>query len=256
MSRVSPPPDELVLLLHGQPGGARDWDRLIALLDGRVRAVAIDRPGWRPGSTPTDLAGNAADALAVLDAHRAARATVVGHSLGGAVAAWLAAEHPDRVSRLILAAPAANCASLVPVDHWMAWPLAGEAVGAPVMGASGLALSVGPLRRGLAALLAVDEDYLATMGEMLVRPAAWRAFASDQRALVRDLPALEARLGRIRALTTIVAGSADRVVPLSSARALACAIPGAELVVLAGAGHLLVQRHPERLAEIISPAAA
>jgi pimeloyl-ACP methyl ester carboxylesterase len=69
--------------------------------------------------------------------------------------------------------------------------------------------------------------------------------------LVRDLPALEARLASISAPTTIVNGSADRVVPLASARELAATIPGAELVVLPGAGHLLLQRQAERLAEII-----
>ena len=51
--------------------------------------------------------------------------------------------------------------------------------------------------------------------------------------------------------TTIVAGSADRIVPVSSARSLQAAIPGAELVVLAGAGHLLTQRQAGELAEII-----
>jgi len=249
---MSNPPAELVLLLHGQPGGARDWDRVSALIADRVRPLAIDRPGWRRGSRPTDLAGNAADALRALDQAGARRATVVGHSLGAAVAAWLAAQHPERVDRLVLAAPAANCDSLVPVDRWMALPLAGELVGAPAMGAAGLALSVPGARRAVAALLAVDERYLATMASMLLRPAAWRAFAADQRALVRGLPALEARLRHIAAPTTIVAGSADRIVPLSSARALARSIPGAELVVLPGAGHLLVQRDPERLADIIA----
>lgn len=244
-------PPELVILLHGQPGGARDWDRVRAAIGTRAQTVAIDRPGWRAGSTPANLDGNARAVLAVLDAHGADRATVVGHSLGAAVAAWLAAAHPDRVGRLVLAAPAANCDSLVPLDYWMAWPLAGEIVGAPALAAVGVALSVSFVRRVVAGRLGIEERYLAEMGRNLLRPAAWRAFAADQRALVRELPELQARLARIEAPTTIVAGSADRVVPLASARSLAQAIPRAELVVLEGAGHLLVQRDPDRLAQII-----
>jgi pimeloyl-ACP methyl ester carboxylesterase len=240
-----------VLFLHGQPGGARDWDRVVAAIGPRASTLAIDRPGWHSGSTPTDMAGNAAAALAALDASGAQRATVVGPSLGGAVAAWLAAEHPDRVGRLILAAPAANCAALVPLDYWLARPLAGELLGAPVMAGAGIVLAAARVRRRVADLLEVEEPYLAATARGLRTPAAWRAFAADQRMLVRDLPALEQRLARIAVPTTIVAGSGDRIVPVASARSLQEAIPGAELIVLANAGHLLTQRQAGELAEII-----
>lgn len=50
----------------------------------------------------------------------------------------------------------------------------------------------------------------------------------------------------------IVAGAADRIVPTAAAEALAGQIPGAELVLLRRAGHLLPHRHAERLAEIIT----
>ncbi len=246
---------ELVLLLHGQPGGARDWDRVRAAMGVRVRSLAIDRPGWSSGSAPADLAGNAAAAIRALDATGTRKATVVGHSLGAAVAVWLAVEHPERVDRLVLAAPAANCASLVPLDHWLAWPLAGELVGAPALAGVGLVLFASSLRRRVAGWLSLDERYLEATGRALRTPGAWRAFAADQRALVRDLPSLERRLEYVDAPTTIVAGSADRIVPLSSARALADEIPGAELVVLPGAGHLLLHHRAQQLAEIIVAAA-
>jgi pimeloyl-ACP methyl ester carboxylesterase len=243
---------ELVLLLHGQPGGARDWDRVRAALGDRARALAIDRPGWGAGVPSTDLAGNAVAALSALDTAGVQSATVVGHSLGAAVAVWLALEHPDRVGRLVLAAPAANCASLVPLDYWLAWPLAGELIGVPALAGAALVLSTRPLRRRIAGWLSLDERYLAATGRALRSPAAWRAFAADQRALVRDLPALERRLAGVATPTTIVAGSADRIVPLSSARALAGAIPGAELVALPGAGHLLLHHRAHQLADIIA----
>ena len=106
-----------VLLLHGQPGSAADWRAVIARLDGAVRPIAIDRPGWDRTTPPRDLAGNAQAALAALDGHGVQRALVAGHSLGAAVAAWLAARHPERVSALVLAAPAANVASLYRIDR-------------------------------------------------------------------------------------------------------------------------------------------
>ena len=79
-----------VLLLHGQPGGARDWDQVVQALDHRVPTIVVDRPGWDGHSAPRDLPGNAAATLAALDARGAGRATVVGHSFGGAIALHLA----------------------------------------------------------------------------------------------------------------------------------------------------------------------
>jgi pimeloyl-ACP methyl ester carboxylesterase len=240
-----------VLLLHGQPGGQGDWSRVIAAIGDRARTVAIDRPGWDGQRKATDLPGNAAAALAALDASRIDRAVIVGHSLGGAIAAWIAAEHPERVSALVLAAPAANRDSLTALDRWLAGPVAGYLAGAALLSAVGVTLSAAPVRRRLAEELTLEADYLLAAGRRLMTPAAWRAFAVEQRGLIRDLPSLEAALGRISAPTTILSGSADRVVPVASARRLARQIPGAELVVLENAGHLLPQRHGDRLAEAI-----
>jgi pimeloyl-ACP methyl ester carboxylesterase len=88
----------------------------------------------------------------------------------------------------------------------------------------------------------------------LLEPASWRAHLAEQRALVKDLPALEQHLPRISAPTTILVGAGDRIVPVASARRLATQIPGAQLELVSGAGHLLPQRHPQRLAEVIAAA--
>jgi pimeloyl-ACP methyl ester carboxylesterase len=74
--------------------------------------------------------------------------------------------------------------------------------------------------------------------------------------LVRDLPALEERLGAISAPTTIAIGTADRIVAPASARELAQRIPGAKLVQLKRASHLLAQQRPAELAELIVEAVA
>jgi pimeloyl-ACP methyl ester carboxylesterase len=240
-----------VLLLHGQPGSADDWHRVRGIIGPRAQTIAIDRPGWDGRSAPADMGGNAAAALAALDRRGATRAIVVGHSFGGAVAAWLAAFHAERVSRLVLVAPAANCASLYRLDYLMARPVAGYFGSVASLAGLGLALSTPPVRRRLAEELAVDDRYLQGAARGLLRPGAWRAYAAEQRVLVHDLPALEERLTGITAPTTIIAGTGDRIVPPESARKLATQIPAAELVLLEGSGHLLPQQEPERLAEVI-----
>lgn len=240
-----------VLLLHGQPGSARDWERVRSAIGKRAQVIAIDRPGWDGRSPPSDLAGNAAAAVAELDANGIERATVVGHSLGGAVAAWLAAEYPERVTALVLAAPSANRASLNRLDHLLAAPLVGMVLGATGLAGIGVALTTPRLRRRIAEQFAVDGSYLRASAEALLDPVTWRVFATEQRMLIRELPALEARLGQISAPTTVVIGTADRIVSPASARSLAAMIPGARFAKLERATHLLPQERAEELAEII-----
>ena len=247
--------NDSVLLLHGQPGAGADWDRLCGTLGIRApNTIAIDRPGWDGRSRVTDLAGNARAALAALDQAGVTRASVVGHSLGAAVAAWLAASAGERVSRLVLVAPAANLESLSTVDYLLAAPVIGWLASVGAMAGGGLVLGAGPLRRWVAEATALDDRYLRAAGRMLLTPAAWRAFVREQRLLVRDLPALEARLSHISAPTTIVAGTADHVVPIAAARRLAQQIPSAQLVQIEHAGHLLHVQQPGPLAEIIAGA--
>jgi pimeloyl-ACP methyl ester carboxylesterase len=248
---VSAVSNDHVLLLHGQPGAAADWERLQAALDQRLPTLAINRPGWDGRSRATDLAGNAGAALAALDLAGVTRATVVGHSLGAAVAAWLACWRPDRVARLVLVSPAANVASLGPVDYLLAAPGISWLATVGAMAGGGLVLGAPPVRRWVAEATALDERYLRSAGRMLLAPAAWRSFVREQRLLVRDLPRLERRLGELTVPTTIVAGTADRVVPIGASRRLAGQIPGAELVEIEHAGHLAHIQQASRLAEAI-----
>ncbi len=239
------------LLLHGQPGGAADWDGVVAALAGRADAIAIDRPGW-DGRTPAQgLAGNAQAALDALEAHGVERAVVVGHSLGAAIAAWLAVHHRERVSALVLVAPAANLAALSRMDRWLAAPVLAELSGAAAMAGLGLALSVDLLRGRLAAAAGLPDGYLRRARTTLLAPAAWRAYAIEQRALVHGVAALEPGLETIAVPTRILVGDRDRIVSPTASRRLARQIPAARLVVAPGAGHLLPQRAPGFVADEI-----
>ena len=240
-----------MLLLHGQPGGARDWGCVIDALGTRAEPLAIDRPGWDGRSRACGLDCNAGAALAALDRAGLSRATVVGYSLGGTVAAWLAATRPERVLRLVLIAPAANAESLVPLDYLLAAPVLGELASAAALAAAGAALAVRPLRRLVSSELSLDPRYLVGAARRALVPGTWGSFVFEQRMLIRELPQLEPLLGQIAAPTTIVIGDSDRIVPPSSARKLARQIPGADLVEIERAHHLLLQQHPERLAEIL-----
>jgi pimeloyl-ACP methyl ester carboxylesterase len=245
-----------VLLLHGQPGSAADWDGVVERLGARAAAIAIDRPGWDGVHRAGDLEVNARAALAALDARSIAKAVIVGHSLGGAIAAWLAATRPERVTALVLAGPAANQAALYPVDRWLAAPLVGDLSSSVAMLGTGLVLTVPWLRRRVSAGTGIVESYLVGVGRAALRPGAWRAYASEQRTFIRDIPRLEERLGAITAPTTIIAGARDRIVPMRAASELSDQIPDARLVIADDAGHLLPQRRPQLLTDAILAALA
>jgi pimeloyl-ACP methyl ester carboxylesterase len=97
---------EPLLLLHGCPFSYYIWRKVIPLLSPRHRCLAPDLLGLGDTETPTDadwsLRAQAAMVVGFLNALGIERTHLVGHDHGGAVAQLVAAEHPDRVERLVI----------------------------------------------------------------------------------------------------------------------------------------------------------
>jgi pimeloyl-ACP methyl ester carboxylesterase len=113
------PKGEPLLLLHGYTDSSRSWS-LTAPHLGKYRLLIPDQRGHGGSDAPLCCYGStqfADDARLFLDALGIEGAAVAGHSLGSMVAISLAADHPDRVSRLILIGSTA----LVPVErgNWL-----------------------------------------------------------------------------------------------------------------------------------------
>ena len=243
------------LLLHGQPGSPGDWDWVRSALGSAIPSVALERPGY-DGSPAGGIRHSAEAALAALDARGIERVLAVGHSYGGAVAAWLGAFHPERVSGLVLVSAAANRASLVRLDRVLAAPLLGPLASAGMLWSSGLLTQVPALRRRIAWIANLPPEFIAAEGRRSLRPSVTRTFLIEQRSLLRELPELERNLARISAPTSVLVGSADTLVPPRAAHALAAQIPGAQLTEVPGAGHVLNVQHPEAVAAAILAIAA
>lgn len=106
---------EPVVYLHGGDGEAVNWAPLVAELQGDVRLIGVDRPGFglsdRIDYSSIDLRSHAGTFVAsLLDALGIERATIVGGSMGGFFALCAALDHPDRVERLVLAGMAVGLA--------------------------------------------------------------------------------------------------------------------------------------------------
>ncbi|MDQ6818311.1 MAG: alpha/beta fold hydrolase [Actinomycetota bacterium] len=93
------------LAVHGITATSRAWLAVARQLAGRGQLVAPDLRGRgcsRGLGAPYGMASHASDLLALLDHFELDRAVLVGHSLGAYIVARLAAEHPERVSALVL----------------------------------------------------------------------------------------------------------------------------------------------------------
>jgi 3-oxoadipate enol-lactonase len=94
-----------VLLIHGVGGDSSNWDPISERLRTRFDVIAMDLRGHGQSdfiTAPVDAHDLARDALQVLDDAGIATSTVVGFSLGGAVAQALTLDHPERVDKLAL----------------------------------------------------------------------------------------------------------------------------------------------------------
>ena len=109
------PKGEPLLLLHGYTDSSRSWSLTVPYLS-EYRLIIPDQRGHGGSDAPACCYSStqfADDARLLLDALGIQRAAVAGHSLGSMVAISLAADHPERVSRIILIGSTA----LVPVER-------------------------------------------------------------------------------------------------------------------------------------------
>lgn len=244
----------VALLLHGQPGSAADWAAVVPLLRSQFTVVVPDRLGYgRTGGRAGGFAANAAAVCELLDRLERERALVVAHSWAGGVALDLAERSPARVDALVLVASVDPADKPGWVDRVLAVPPVGRVLASLAIGAARRALAH-PALRGL-----VDRRMPSPTSDSLAR--AWRqqglsrSFAIEQQALVDELGRLAPHLGQVGVPVAVVQGSADHIVDPSAGLHLAAALPDAELVTVAGAGHLLPFERPETIAAAVTAVA-
>lgn len=242
-----------VILIHGFGGSTWSWRETIpALADAGYRAIALDLAnfGLSDKSWDRDTShARQADLVAGLMAERGIdRATVVGHSMGANVTAWLAERHPERVERVVLVDAATG-------------PAAQGGGGGPL----GALVGLPNVRRlgQLALRSLVDEDRLAGIlrsayaDPARATPEALAGYAAALKtagwddgllAIIRDggandLPAPVADLVRVPAL--VVWGREDAWIPLAAGEALRDALPAAAWRIIDDAGHLPMEEQPD-----------
>jgi pimeloyl-ACP methyl ester carboxylesterase/uncharacterized membrane protein YbhN (UPF0104 family) len=255
VAAAQPGAHELVLL-HGQPGTAADWEAVMERLPPQLHAVAVDRPGY--GTSQRQAAGFNANVQAVfddLDERGVDKAVLVGHSWAGGVALQAAALAPHRVKAVVLLA-GVGPGSVSIVDWLLAAPVFGPLSAqlmwrwTPWIARARLAWLT---RRHGKPLYPGERVFLQVWGQKGggVEPL-WRVFLTEQRALLSELAELEAVLPSIGVPVLLLADPADQIVPIMTAQRLESELPDARLRLVEHAGHDLPRRAPDAVAEAIA----
>lgn len=240
-----------LVMVHGYTGSKENWYRVCARLRGRYRLVVLDLPGWG-GSEREDGANYGfaaqADRVAAFLRHLGGAPVVLaGHSMGGGIAALVAARHPELVAKLALLAAAG-----VEFEE-NAFGLEVLAGGNPfaVHDAASLSRYMG----------VIFHD--ASARPRLPWPGSWAFVAWRRREAAFEQSVLE-RIGRsderflpwqeaarIRQPTLLLWGVHDRVIDPSAMALYAQRIPHARTRLLEHSGHMTLMEEPGAVAEAL-----
>lgn len=231
----------LIVFVHGIGGNRQNWTAQLSALGAHYRAVALDIRGYGESDDydgPMLLDDICADIARVIEHFSVPQATLVGLSMGGMIVQEFYRRFAGHVRSLILCSTNAGVgvgltpaqkhefvamrngpllaggepADLIPA---MRAVLFGEAPSAAAL--TGIEQSVGALRKG---------SYMKAVEAMV-------EFDSSDLHERIDVP------------TLLIGGSHDKLIPLAHMQDMERTIPGAELMVLDGAGHLLNLEQPD-----------
>ena len=217
-----------VLLSHGYSASARMWKGQMNALSDRYHLIAWDMRGHDRSDSPDDAKlysheTTVADMAGILDACGAKRAVIGGLSLGGFMSLAFNLAHPDRVAALMLFDTGPGYKKDAPREEWN-----------KMAGSMASALE----RKGLEAMGTGAEVMLSHH-----RSAQGLAHASRGMLAQSDGRVIES-LPSIKAPTLVLAGAKD-VQFLAATDYMAAKIPGAEKVLIEGAGHAANIDQPE-----------
>jgi pimeloyl-ACP methyl ester carboxylesterase len=236
-----------VLLLHGFMGSRDCWQGVAPQLAAHYRCISLDLLGFGESSKPNvryDIAQLVAFVHEFVQQQGWVAPVLIGHSLGGWVAAAYALAYP--VHSLVLVAPAGirDDSFCGRYDHLRPLLWQTPLVDWVLEGLRPMAIAL----KQRAAL----EQILWIRRELNTQPAA-RSFLVDRMRPEDAIDTVEASIHNITVPTLVVAGADDATIPLWHCQTYGDRIPHAQLVVLPEAGHDLPQGHTQRLVEVILP---
>ena len=246
-----------VVLLHGLPGTAEDWNEVTPLLRGH-RTIAIDRPGFGYSSGGYVKFNRQIEIIdALLRRLNVSRPILVGHSYGGTTALAFAERYPSELRALVLVDAAAGGTHVggfeqaqahavkflqLPVIHQISDVTFGQLLDTvSVDMTDGKAFHPQPVatahRHRVLAINMTSDNLKAYAGEELEANGVF-----DQ---------IDPRLGSIQVPAIVIQGEADELVKPKYGRKIAATLPDARLEMVHG-GHMAPYTHPYAIAAAVN----
>lgn len=223
-----------VLLLHGAGGSHLHWGHEVrSLLEADVYAIDLPGHGRSGGSGHCSIPAYADFILALMDVLDLERAVVVGHSMGSAIALTLGIEHPERTQGLVLVGSGARLRVLPAILEGLLNDFE-TTVSAIVDYCYGSGATKDMRSLGFRQMLEVGAQVIHD------------DFVACDTFEVMD------RLESIHIPTLVITGAEDVMTPPKYAHYLAEHIEGSQLVLLEGAGHMIMLERPQLVANAVA----
>ena len=240
-----------VILLHGYPDNLQVWLELAPRLAARYEVIAFDWPGmgyseaWTGGATPFDFALRL---RTLMDGWKIEKAAIIGHDMGGQPALAFAAEHPQRICKLVV------MNSLTIWDEKTSWEIAllrkfgwNRALLERLPRAVFFRAIRTFLPRGYKLCAELRSDLWESFQRPEVRKFVVRMCAGYQ----GTLPRLKQLYPSIRTPSLFLWAECDKHFPVGHARKLAEIVPGAKLEIIPRAGHWMALNLAEEVSSRI-----
>lgn len=249
-----PGPEPAVLLIHGLPGTAEDFEDVTPLIGHRT--IAIDRPGYgfsTGGYFP--FARQLQAVHEVIEKLHLGHPILVGHSYGGTISLAYAERYPTEVKGLVLVDAAAGQCSRHDNAFTRAQARFVQAIELPVIAPiadvtfSQLVRKVSsePEEKEAFDPAPVNPRHRHRVLAITLKHGNLEAYAGEILHADKEIDGVDRGLAGIRVPTIVIQGAQDKLVKPACGRSIAASIPGAQLRMVPG-GHMAPYTHPAAVA--------
>jgi pimeloyl-ACP methyl ester carboxylesterase len=227
-----------VVLIHGFPLDHTIWEEVIGYLQSKCQLIVPDLRGFGLSSTPASsysMDDMASDIAGLLDHLKLDKVTLIGHSMGGYIGLAFARLYPNRVAGLVLVSSQAQGDS--PEQKKGRYETAGLVV------EKGVEIVLG----NMATKLSADEGIQEPIRKIIVRQEPI-GVAGALKAMAERPDSLPVLAGAPFPIL-IVHGDNDQLIPIERAQLMKESSPAADLITLAGVGHMPMMESASELAK-------
>jgi pimeloyl-ACP methyl ester carboxylesterase len=244
-----------VILVHGLGGSVENWDANMTALGRKHRVYAVDLPGF--GRSDKLMIKSIFELTTFLDNfmenQHIDKASLIGNSMGGGLALYLAIQCPQNVEKLVLVDNAGMGKELGFTLRLLTLPMVGE-------------LLTRPSRKSMTKLLReivyeptlITDQVMENAYQLAIMPDAMKALLATARAGINVFGqkseltrTILKGLAGMKTPTLIVWGRNDRITPVSHAQVAASKISNARLHIFDRCGHMPQLEHPEEFNKLV-----